>query len=233
MEEAIRNGKNPHVELIKTEDGSVTISRPDLEETFHSVHGAITESMHVFIDHGIRAFNGMEATIFELGFGTGLNVLLTLLEARWKGLDITYYTVESCPLEPAVIAQLNYPSLLPGKPKEELTRIHAAPWGQMTEIEPHFRLFKRLSSFEDFHHSAQYDVVYFDAFAPSVQPELWIIDVFRTLFAHMNPGGILVTYSAKGQVRRNLKEAGFITERLPGAPGKREMLRAVKPAKTL
>jgi tRNA U34 5-methylaminomethyl-2-thiouridine-forming methyltransferase MnmC len=218
--------------LITTEDGSHSIRVPGLNENYHSTHGAIQESRHVFIEMGWKEiikenYNHQPLNIFEMGFGTGLNALLTLIESETAGISVSYHGLEAYPLEKELIGQLNYGKLVDnGYWQNEFTALHDAPWNESVRISDHFTLIKENNSLRDFIGNAYYDLVYFDAFAPDVQPELWTADIFRNLYSKMNPGAILVTYSCKGQVKRNLRTAGFEIEKLPGPPGKREMLRA-------
>lgn len=214
---------------ILTLDGSSTLYNPEYDQPYHSTHGAIQESLHVFIKYGLAAFppSHTKLAIFEMGFGTGLNALLTWQHA--KGRSIRYTGIELLPLSPEQVEELNYPQLLGNAEAEQVfRRIHEAPWGIETEISPTFSLEKIQGRLQDFSPGSRYDLVYFDAFAPNAQPELWTFDIFLNLFACMHPGGIFVTYSAKGNVRRDLQRAGFDVEKLPGPPGKREMLRGHK-----
>lgn len=214
--------------IFLTDDGSHSIIDNYTGETFHSVHGAITESTHVFIRNGLLACTQKDISLLEVGFGTGLNALLTLLETKKTGQNILYTALEPFPLDTDAIQVLNYSILLPGYPAGEFARLHQAPWEYKTMIEPNFYLVKHKITLQDFLPDTIYNLVYFDAFSPSVQPELWQKEIFEKLFSCMASSSILVTYAAKGQVRRNMQAAGFLTERLPGAPGKREMLRARK-----
>lgn len=220
---------NSNKVLITTEDGSHTLYMPDLNENYHSTFGAIQESNHVFIDKG---FNGIikskkSIQIFEMGFGTGLNALLTLIEAEKQNVFVQYFAIEAYPLEDNILKQLNYGNIIEeGKYEELFNKINNASWEKSDKLSPHFEIKKLNTSILEFVTANKFDLVYFDAFAPEVQPELWTEDIFRKLFSIMNPGGILVTYCCKGIVKRNMKTAGFNIEKLPGPPGKREMLRA-------
>jgi tRNA U34 5-methylaminomethyl-2-thiouridine-forming methyltransferase MnmC len=210
-----------------TADGSRTIFSEQFKETYHSVNGAITESMHVFIQAGLRALTLDSVRIFEVGFGTGLNALLTFVEAQKLNLQVDYHSIELYPLNQSMTDGLEYPELellAPGI----FQNMHHAPWNQPVSLSPNFSLTKSQASLLDFKMDENYDLVYFDAFSPIQQPELWSEEVFRKLYNHMNKGGILTTYCAKGVVRRTMQSVGFTMERLPGPPGKREMLRATK-----
>ena len=215
--------------IEKTADGSNTIYLPLLDEHYHSVKGALTESMHVFIDCGLHHTSKKSVRLLEIGFGTGLNALLTALDSSCR---IEYFTVERFPLDPGIMQQTGYFDL--SDPKEALLMksLHQAPWDIDVEITPHFTIHKILADFTDRHCFLPdaLDVVYFDAFAPEKQPEMWSEEIFRRIFSLMTPGGILTTYCAKGMIRRRLQAVGFSVERLPGPPGgKREIIRAVKP----
>ncbi len=221
------------VQLFETQDGSHSVLSGRYGVSYHSRYGAIRESMHVFIEAGLRlrGFVKDELSVFEMGLGTGLNALLTWLEARDRGWRVRYAAVETEPLPLELVGQLNYAEAL-GKPeaREFLRGIHESPWGAPVRFDKgRFAFSKVRQSLEEVHlPREEYDVVYFDAFAPDVQPELWTEDIFRKMWLAMVPGGVLTTYSAKGAVRRALKAAGFEVEKLPGPPGKREMTLARK-----
>ncbi len=208
-----------------TNDGSSTLFSPDLNECYHSVNGAITESIHVFIHAGLDAFHSLkeELNILEIGFGTGLNALLTMLEADKIQKTIHYTSIELFPVSHEITTNLNYENA-----DGLFSKMHECEWNQPICISNLFFLNKICADFTTYQFEEKYDVVYFDAFSPDVQPEMWTEDIFQKLFDCMNTGGIMTTYCAKGQVRRNMQHAGFKTERLPGPPGKREMLRGTK-----
>jgi len=212
---------------MTTGDGSQTIYSEVFQEGYHSTHGAVTESTHIFIDAGLRTCSGEDIRVFEVGFGTGLNAYLTLTEVSKRRMKVCYESIELFPLERSVTDNLDYPDYL-GADAAIFKVIHDASWNLPMEISPFFCLYKIKANLLDFELTGEYDLVYFDAFSPVQQPELWSEGVFRKVYAHMKEGGILVTYCAKGIVRRTLEKTGFITERLPGPPGKREMLRARK-----
>lgn len=213
-----------------TKDGSHTLYTSTYDEHYHSLHGALQESMHVFIESGLRTWetSSEEMKVFEMGLGTGLNALLTSLEDYPK--PIHYVAVEAIPLGWEQVEELNYP--LEIRHEEAVSyhqKIHQSPWGEDVQIHPYFTLQKVEGKLEEIDFAADYfDVFYFDAFAPDTQPELWTEEIFRKLYSWAKPGAIWVTYSAKGQVRRNLIAAGWEVEKIPGPPGKREMLRARK-----
>jgi len=213
--------------IQNTDDGSKTIYSETYKETYHSVNGAVTESMHVFINAGFRFCSQNPIKILEIGFGTGLNALLTLREAKIKAVMVEYQSLELFPLEKSWIQKLDY-SVELSTDLSIFSALHETPWGRNIEIIPGFQLYKMNADLVKFDFFDHYNLIYFDAFSPETQPELWTFDIFKKIFEHMKEGGILTTYCAKGIVRRTLQEVGFRTERLPGPPGKREMLRATK-----
>lgn len=209
-------------------DGSTTLYRVDLDEHYHSIHGAIQESEHVYIDAGLRAVHNSSIHVLEVGFGTGLNALLTLL--RKGDSHICYHSIEKYPLPGHLIDTINYPSCFSSTDALNFFQLmHLAPWNVETAIAKGFLLTKLHVDLLDFRAENCYDLVYFDAFAPEKQPELWSRSVFEMLYAAMRKGGVLTTYCAKGSVRRTMMAAGFLVERLPGPPRKIHILRAVKP----
>ncbi len=210
-----------------TGDGSNTLYVPELDEHYHSTYGAVQESMHVFINSGLIRLEIKNPAVFELGFGTGLNALLTLIESsRFESID--YCSIDPFPVEWEIVNDLHYPSFL--KLDDHHTSLfeilHKIPWNESIQLTTFFHFTKYKTSIGDFEFRKKFDLIFFDAFAPTVQPELWEESVFLKLYASMNPGGILVTYCAKGEVRRSMQRCGFKVEQLPGPPGKREMLRA-------
>jgi len=217
-------------ELKITEDGSHTLFVPGLNETYHSTHGAIQESMHVFIEAGLKKVKNKTINVLEIGFGTGLNTFLTLLEAKKTESIIKYTSLEAFPLEMSLVSQLNYTSELKLKDSigELFNKLHEVEWESGQSITNEFELKKLKIKLDNFNASEMYDVIYFDAFAPQIQPEMWKVSVFEKMFNCLNNSGILVTYCAKGVVKRGLKEVGFNVESIPGPPGKREMTRAHK-----
>lgn len=217
------------MKLEQTADGSYTLYVPELDEHYHSVKGALTESQHIFIDMGLKHSAIIEPRILEIGLGTGLNCFLTLMEAETSQRKVHYTGIERFPLNMEVIQKLDYPSMIGRGHEDDYFAIHQAPWGEDTELSPWFTLHKIEGDFTHYHFEKGYDIIYFDAFAPEKQPEMWDQSLFNMLYEVLNEGGILTTYCAKGVVRRMLQTAGFMVERLPGPPGgKREILRATR-----
>jgi tRNA U34 5-methylaminomethyl-2-thiouridine-forming methyltransferase MnmC len=218
------------VELFTTNDGSDSLYNRYLDETYHSRHGAIQEAKVVFIEAGLKhLLNRSTIRILEVGFGTGLNAWLSCLEVYQRQVLVDYTGIEAFPLESAMINALNYSSQIKHpKALEFWQSIHRVPWEKSVSIYPKFTLKKVRNRVQEFQDENGFDAVFFDAFAPRVQPEMWEFHVFEKLAQLMNSGGILVTYSAKGSVRRDLIALGYSVERLPGPPGKREMMRAIK-----
>ena len=220
--------------IVRTADGSTTIFLPDWDEHYHSKHGALQEAYHVFIKQGLEevsreAGKGL-VSIMEIGFGTGLNAFITLIEAAKKNLDIEYTGIEAYPVSSQEIKALNYTETFTEKNAQKYFELlHEVAWDKEQVITPFFKLHKKTQFFHQIEAENTFDLIYFDAFGARVQPELWTEEIFAIMFRAMKPGGILVTYSAKGSVRRAMQAVGFMVERLPGPPGKREMLRARKP----
>lgn len=214
-----------------TNDGSTTIAISSTNQYFHSTHGAVQESMHVFIEAGLLPLlgTGQKAFVFEMGFGTGLNALLTLINSQRYSQSIHYTTLELFPLEDSLVRELNYCEIL-GRPEMEslILKMHEPVWNEEVILSPLFTLKKIKCSLLEFSSAPLFNLIYFDAFAPDEQPELWTTEVFGKMYNMLLPGGILVTYSAKGSVRRSMQAVGFTVEKLAGAAGKREMLRASK-----
>jgi len=214
-------------EILITSDGSTTINLPELNEQYHSKNGSINESYHVFINSGLRQVASNVVSILEIGFGTGLNCFITYLEAE---KEIHYVGVEAYPVTSEEVEKMNFISVLNAeKDKASFEKIHDIPWEEKHQISNKFSLTKRKQFFEDIDDKNAFNLIYFDAFGARVQPQLWTVEIFRKMFDSLQENGILVTYSAKGSVRRAMQEVGFTVERLPGPPGKREMLRAIKP----
>jgi tRNA U34 5-methylaminomethyl-2-thiouridine-forming methyltransferase MnmC len=219
--------------IIETSDGSRTLYLPELNETYHSRHGAVQESRHVFIDQGYKSHNAIPLRILELGLGTGLNALLTWMESQLVGRQVEYQSVEAYPCTVTEALSMNYSEFLTSDPKERqqlnqiLIDIHQAEGGIWTEISSGFCIRKWLQPAADFPGLKGIDLIYYDAFGARVQPELWELSILEKFTESLSPGGIFVTYSAKGSLRRNLEDLGLRVERLPGPPGKREMIRAI------
>jgi tRNA U34 5-methylaminomethyl-2-thiouridine-forming methyltransferase MnmC len=220
-----------NLSLLQTLDHSHTIYVPELNETYHSRNGAIQEALHVYIQMGLMeaAQKKYSIQILEIGFGTGLNAWLTLLEAQRKNLHINYHTIEPFPLPETIINNLNYTKNASAEASAIFRQMHLSDWEQAVQITTEFSLLKIQNTLEDFIPSTKYDLIYFDAFGPEKQPVLWQPDVLTKLYLCLNNGGIWVTYASKGEVKRNLKQIGFDVQRLPGPPMKRHMLRAIKP----
>ena len=214
---------------VKTSDGSLTLFDEVYHESFHSNHGALQEAMHVFIREGLfyRADDIDELSILEVGFGTGLNALLTLSHAEKLKKQIHYQAIEAHPLEWSLVKSLDYESLT-GVQSRIFQLMHTCDWGRSIEINSWFNLKKLHTKLQDFSATNAFDLIYFDAFSPTHQPELWTEDIFKKMYKALKPSGVLVTYCAKGSVKRAIKFVGFELYSLPGPPGKREMTRAVK-----
>lgn len=220
-------------ELLKTADGSMTIFLPEINEHYHSKHGALQEAQHVFINKGYHFFtetNNKELiNIMEIGFGTGLNCLLTFLEAAIKNINVNYTAVEAYPVAEQEWRAMKYDELILKDTNSQIfEKIHEASWDSAKQITDSFMLNKQKIKFEEITEIEKFDLIYFDAFGPRVQPELWTENIFEIMYKSLKKEGVLVTYSAKGSVRRAMQSVGFSVERLEGPPGKREMLRSIK-----
>lgn len=217
----------PDLRTLVTQDGSRTLRSERIGEQYHSVHGAVQESMHVFIHAGLRALHASSMSVLEVGLGTGLNALLTLREARVRAVRVEYTALEPYPLPMELLAAVDHPTALDEPAlREPFDRMMRAPIGTASVIDPCFTfslLDRPVQAVDD---TQCYDVIYFDAFGPAVQPDMWTRDVFERMHRALREGGLLVTYCAKGEVRRTMQAVGFRVERLPGPHGKREMLRA-------
>ena len=213
-----------------TSDGSTTLYIPEWDEQYHSKHGAIQEAYHVFIKNGLNCFKDInEVSILEVGFGTGLNCFITFLETNQTDVNIDYTGVEAYPVLQQEIEKLNYVTELKAKSNRKVfNKIHTLSWDEKHQLSTRFSLTKKQQFFEDINEIDTFNLIYYDAFGARVQPELWTERMFKKMYLSLKQNGILVTYSAKGSVRRALQQEGFVVERLPGPPGKREMLRARK-----
>ena len=216
------------ITLIPTSDGSHTLSVVGTHLTYHSRFGAVSESEHVFIQSGLKEIlrTKNEISVFEMGFGTGLNALLTFREVEKTGKYIYYETTDTCPLDHETIHRLNYPEMFQTALADQFYRLHFSPWEKDVVLNSGFHIYKHRKDIREISFRSKFDLIYFDAFDPVAQPELWTKEVFQKLFTVMNREGILVTYSSKGTVRRALNDAGFNVEKLPGPKGKREIVRA-------
>ena len=214
-------------EFILTEDGSHTLYLAEIDECYHSSHGAIQESNHIFIEAGLKQCAKTEITILEVGFGTGLNALLASIWAKKTETKINYITLEKFPLPSDKALSLNFAKVL-GENPENFEAIHKASWNNWNRIHPNFELMKIEVDFCNYQHKTNYDIIFFDAFSPDKQPEMWTDIQFEKIYNHCNQEAILTTYCAKGIVRRTMQNVGFVVERLAGPPGKREILRATK-----
>ncbi len=219
--------------ILVTKDGSSTINLPEWNESYHSKHGAITEAKHVFITNGLHHYvtqnTPKKISILEIGFGTALNSFITLLEAEKLNIFVEYVGVDNFPIAIAKIKKLNYTSQLQVAEKEHLFHaMHQSDWEKKLDLTNYFQLEKRQQDFKNIKAENQFNIIYFDAFGARVQPELWTEEMFAKMYLALKNEGVLVTYAAKGSVRRAMLKNGFTVERLAGPPGKREMLRATK-----
>jgi tRNA U34 5-methylaminomethyl-2-thiouridine-forming methyltransferase MnmC len=214
--------------IILTGDGSNSLFSEKFNENYHSCFGAITESRHIFINNGLMRVSADQIQIFEVGFGTGLNCLLTFLKIYNSYQQVRYDTIEPFPIAPSILSNLNYPLFLEDEADKIYNSIISSTWDNLITINSSCKLKKIKQNIEDFEFINSYHLVYFDAFSPTIQPEMWSEDIFKKLFDAMLPEGILLTYSCKGIVKRALKAVGFSIFKLPGPPGKREFLLAKK-----
>ncbi len=216
-------------EIIQTQDGSTTIHLPEWEESYHSKHGAIQEAYHVFIKSGLELFPNKPISVLEIGFGTGLNAFITYLEAKKSQQIINYVGVEAYPVLEAEAVLMNYVGELQAQEEQGVfTTMHQSTWESIHSIATNFNFTKRQQFFQDITDENQFDLIYFDAFGFRVQPELWSIEIFQKMYSALKIGGVLVTYACRSSIKNAMLESGFTVEKLPGAPGKREMLRANK-----
>lgn len=211
--------------LQLTADGSHTLFIPSMDEHYHSVNGAIQEAMHVFIEAGLHSIQKEFVRILEIGFGTGLNAFLTLRDVEENSrLKVEYHSIELYPLNMEVISSLNYGKIIWPDRKDLFEKLHFAKWNTPEKISDNFTLCKIEGDSNVCDLPVDIDLIYFDAFAPDKQPEMWTQAIFDRLYSYTAPGGIIVTYCAKGEVRRMMQKAGYAMSRLPGPPGKRHML---------
>ncbi len=217
-----------------TADGSTTIHIPEWNENYHSKHGAIQEARHVFIKNGLQVFGEGPISILEIGFGTGLNAFITWLETKNRKCDTDYVGVEAFPIKAEEFQAMNYAQQLQAVCDSDVfLQMHNLEWEKTHRLSDNFKLTKRKQLIEEIRDHEAFNLIYFDAFGYRVQPELWTEDVFSRMFRALKPGGILVTYAARGVIKRNMLAAGFSVEKLEGPPGKREMFRASKSAETV
>ncbi len=218
--------------IIITDDGSHSLFVPDLNENYHSTHGAWNEAMHVFIKMGFyKAMEKPALSILEIGFGTGLNTMLTAKEALDNKMEVSYTSLEKYPLSKDIIAQLNFTSHISEKEEDYkaiFNKIHQCDWESYQDIHPFFQLKKHEIGLAEWEPNELFDIIYFDAFAPEKQPEMWEEAIFQKMYDCLNSDGFLTTYCAKGVIKRRLKSLGFRVENVPGPPGKREMTLAFK-----
>lgn len=216
-------------EVIQTADGASTIYIPEMDEHYHSSHGAIQEAEHVFILHGLRKMEELghdSISIFEMGFGTGLNAFLTKIRAQ---ISVRYSSIEAFPVTLEEMASLNYVEQVGQEFTSDFSNIQTASWNEFVELSSDFYLRKIHARIQDFAlEGSMYDLIYFDAFGPRAQGEMWELEILQKMYNALKTGGMLVTYCARGQFKRDLKSLGFEVEALPGPPGKREMTRAWK-----
>ncbi|MFY8214441.1 MAG: tRNA (5-methylaminomethyl-2-thiouridine)(34)-methyltransferase MnmD [Flavobacterium sp.] len=215
--------------VVHTADGSTSIHLPGWNESYHSKHGAIQEAQHVFIKNGLDLFQDQNLSILEIGFGTGLNAFITLLESPKRQLTIHYTGIEAYPVSLPEVQAMNYVTELHAQNQAHVfDEMHSCTWEQLIFLSPTFSICKRQQRIQDIQDIQQFDLIYFDAFGYRVQPELWSDEIFQSMYTALKPSGVLVTYAATGAVRRSMLAAGFAVEKLAGPPGKREMLRATK-----
>ena len=216
------------MKIISTTDGSDTLYSAQFNEHYHSTFGAISESKHIFIKEGLNFSQLKSVNIFEVGFGTGLNAFLSFLESEEQNLTVKYTSIEKYPVDTDITKNLNYPELLPQKYQNIFDQLHECEWDTEIELSKNFIFKKVLLDFNQYKFTENFDLVFFDAFAPETQPDLWSTKNFTKIYNALNNKGILTTYSSKGLVKNNLREAGFIVKRLKGPTGKRHILRAEK-----
>ncbi len=215
--------------IIKTLDGSTTIQLVDWNECYHSKMGAVQEAYHVFIKNGLDLMKKESVSILEIGFGTGLNAFITFLESEQKNLQIEYTGVEAYPVIESEAFAMNYVNELNAESFESIfKKMHQCNWEEETTISNNFTLTKRKQLFEDIDAINQFDLIYFDAFGYQVQPELWSTEIFNKMYLALKENGVLVTYAARGVVKRSMQEVGFFVKKVAGPPGKREMMIAFK-----
>ncbi|MEW5675710.1 tRNA (5-methylaminomethyl-2-thiouridine)(34)-methyltransferase MnmD [Flavobacterium enshiense] len=215
--------------IIQTADGSSSLLMEEWGETYHSKHGAIQEAKHVFLQNGLSLFKEQSVAVLEIGFGTGLNAFITFLEAENLKRQIDYTGVEAFPILKEEAEKLNYVlQLNANQYDKEFSLLHTSEWGVKTVVSEYFSLTKKQQYFNEIDDKNRFNLIYFDAFGFQYQPELWSVEIFRIMYEALKEDGVLVTYACRGIIKRAMAEAGFTVEKLPGPPGKREMLRAFK-----
>lgn len=218
-----------HKEVKLTNDGSKTLYIPEMDETYHSSHGALQEAIHVFIENGVKQIEKKEISIFEMGFGTGLNALLSWIYSNENNRLINYLGIEAYPVDKQYYNQVNHGELISREAEGKFQQMHEAEWDKVVQFDSLFNLKKLHQKIENWQPiTQQFDIVYFDAFGPRAQSDMWDVTILKKMYDCLKSDGFLVTYCAKGQVKRDLKSLGFTIEALPGPPGKREMTRAWK-----
>ncbi len=222
--------KIPEITIVQTGDGSSTLLNSHFNEHYHSLSGSYRESMHVYINAGLRFINQKEITVFEVGFGSGLNALLTLIEAMERGLTIHYLTIEKYPIPENLWTRFVLHKEI-NQYRDYFLTLHKSPWDKDVEVVNNFVIRKIQGDWTVYQLDEEIDLVYYDAFSYDSQPEMWSQDRFEMIYRQMREGGVITTYAAKGVIKNNLRSAGFLVQRLPGAPGKRHMVRAIKTQK--
>ena len=216
--------------IVKTNDGSNTIKLSDCNEHYHSIHGAVNEAIHVYLENGLRFLNLKNISVFEMGFGTGLNTFLTYIYSNDNRCKISYHTIDNEPLSYNFVKRLKYPEQLDKINEENIfNKIHSCEWNIEHILSPSFRIKKIHECIHNYSFKSKFDLVFYDAFSPRIQPKLWEEDILKKVSNQLNSKGVIVTYCAKGEVKRSLKNLGFEVNSLPGPIGKREMIRAILP----
>lgn len=214
--------------LFNTNDGSQTIYSEQFNEHYHSTFGALSESLHVYIEAGLNYSNLKNISIFEVGLGTGLNAILTLIESKKRNIMINYTAIELYPLDIQIIEKLNYHHFLTKQQYNKFRLMHTSDWNKEISIDSTFTLTKIKADLNNYNLPTHYDIIYYDAFSPDTQPEMWTLETFNKIYNSTKRGGFLTTYSSKGLVKNNLRNAGFKVTRLPGPKGKHHIIRAEK-----